>query len=54
MAINMMCTNDKCINYWEDCCTKNMDEKRIVISNLGVCQTFEAGKSPWYEKEAEE
>ena len=54
MAINMMCMNDKCINYWEDNCMKNMNEERIVISGDGKCETFEAGISPWYEKEGKD
>ena len=53
MAINMMCTNSKCINYWEDNCMKNLNEERININGDGVCDTFEAGISPWYEKEEE-
>ncbi len=54
MAINMMCMNAKCINYWEDNCMKNMNEERIVISVWGVCHTFEAGVSPMYAKEEEQ
>ena len=53
MAINMMCTNSKCINYWEDNCAKNLNEERIEINGDGECETFEAGISPWYEKEEE-
>lgn len=53
MAINMMCTNSKCVNYWEDNCMKNMDEERIVISENGVCRTFDAGVSPLYDEKGE-
>lgn len=53
MAINMMCMNSDCKYYWEDCCTRNMNEERIVISTNGRCETFEEGVSDWY-KEAEE
>lgn len=53
MAINMMCTNSRCVNYWEDNCSKNMNEERICINGDGVCETFEFGKSPWYEEEEE-
>jgi hypothetical protein len=51
MAINMMCMNSKCKFYWENCCTQNMDEKRIVINANGTCTTFEAGVSDWYRQE---
>ena len=53
MAINMMCTNSKCINYWEDNCMKNLNEERIYIDEDGVCETFEAGTSPMYTNEGE-
>ena len=53
MAINMMCTNSKCINYWEDNCAKNLNEERIEINGDGECETFEAGISPWYGIEGE-
>ena len=49
MAINMRCTNSKCINYWEDNCAKNF----IEINGDGECGTFEAGISPWYGIEEE-
>ena len=49
MAINMMCMNDECKYYWEDSCMKNINETRIVINNRGNCETFEIGKSEWYE-----
>ena len=49
MAINMMCRNSKCVHYWEDNCIRNINEERIVISELGVCHTFERGESPLYK-----
>lgn len=50
MAINMMCTNNKCINYWEDNCMKNINEERIEINGDGECETFKAGISPMYDE----
>ena len=50
MAINMMCMNDECKYYWEDSCMKNINETRIVIDNHGQCETFEVGKSEWYNE----
>jgi hypothetical protein len=50
MAINMMCTNDKCVNYWEDNCMKNIHEERININDEGMCDTFEEGVNPMYEE----
>lgn len=49
MAINMMCTNSRCVNYWEDNCMKNLNEERIEINEIGLCETFEPGISPMYE-----
>jgi hypothetical protein len=40
MAINMMCMNTKCKYYWEDCCQRNLEEKRIEIDEHGKCTTF--------------
>jgi hypothetical protein len=54
MAINMMCTNSKCKSYWEDNCTRNINEERIEINGNGQCETFEAGISQWYEEESKE
>lgn len=48
MAINMMCMNSACKYYWEDNCTRNMNEERIEIGEDGKCETFEAGVSDWY------
>lgn len=50
MAINMMCTNSICKYYWEDNCTRNLNEERIEIDENGKCETFEVGKSEWYEE----
>ena len=49
MAINMMCTNNRCVNYWEDNCMKNINEERIEINEEGMCETFEEGISPMYK-----
>jgi len=55
MAINMMCMNSKCKYYWEDNCTRNINEERIEINRIGICDTFEEGVSDWYkESEGEE
>jgi hypothetical protein len=49
MAINMMCMNSRCKFYWEDNCTRNLGEERIVIDSNGNCETFEEGVCDWYE-----
>ncbi|MEG2289935.1 MAG: hypothetical protein RSA29_02705 [Clostridium sp.] len=48
MAINMMCMNDKCKYYYEDSCTRNINEERIEIDENGKCETFELGISEMY------
>lgn len=53
MAINMMCTNSRCINYWEDNCMKNINEERIEINEFGLCETFTEGISPMYKGQEE-
>lgn len=50
MAINMMCMNSKCRFYWEDNCTRNINEERIEIDETGKCETFEEGTSDWYKE----
>ena len=50
MAINMMCMNSSCKYYWEDNCTRNIDEERIEINGSGNCETFEEGVSDWYKE----
>ena len=50
MAINMMCMNTECKYYWEDNCTRNLQEKRIVIDEFGKCETFEIGISDFYNE----
>lgn len=44
-----MCMNSECKFYWEDCCTKDMQDKRIILGYQGVCETYEKGVSDWYE-----
>ena len=51
MAINMMCTNSKCKNYYEDNCMNNINEKRIEINSDGKCETFEEGTNELYNCE---
>lgn len=48
MAINLMCLKDSCKYYWEDQCTRNIDEEPIRIDETGNCETFEKGESEWY------
>jgi hypothetical protein len=48
VAINMMCMNSRCKYYWEDNCTRNINEERIEIDENGKCETFELGESEWY------
>lgn len=50
MAINLMCTNGKCKYYWEDNCTRNLQEERLEIDHEGKCETFKVGESNWYEE----
>lgn len=50
MAINIMCMNNKCKYYWEDSCERNIMEKRMIINENGMCETFEEGESEWYEE----
>lgn len=50
MAINMMCMNSKCRFYWEDNCTRNLNEERIEIDETGKCETFEEGVSELYQE----
>lgn len=46
--MNVMCMNSECKFYWEDCCTKDMQDERIVLGYQGVCETSEKGVSDWY------
>lgn len=50
MAINIMCMNSDCKYYWEDCCTRNLEEKQIIISSNGKCMSFEESVSEYYYK----
>ncbi|WP_154698307.1 hypothetical protein [Clostridium botulinum] len=50
MAINIMCMNSKCKYYWEDRCSKNINEEMMVIDINGKCKTFEEGVSDWYKQ----
>ena len=34
-----------------DCCMKNMNEEHLEIGPDGKCETFEEGRSEWYEAE---
>ena len=48
MAINMMCMNSDCEYYYEDNCTRNINEERIEIDSNGKCITYKKGISNWY------
>lgn len=45
--------NDRCKYYWEDNCTRNLEEEHIEIDEDGKCGTFEQGKSNYYKDEEE-
>lgn len=49
----MMCMNARCKYYWEDNCTRNLEEERIEIDEYGKCETFEPGESDYYRMEEE-
>ena len=53
MAFNVMCMNSTCKYYWEDSCTRDLKDERIIIDAYGLCESFKEGKSDWY-KEGEE
>lgn len=53
MAINMMCMNAKCKYYYEDNCTRNLEEEYIELDENGKCETFESGKSDYYRMSEE-
>ncbi len=53
MAINMICQKASCRFNWEDYCMKNMNEEHLVIGQDGKCETFQEGRSEWYEAEKE-
>lgn len=48
MAINLICENSKCKHNYEYHCMKNINEERLVINNIGQCETFEEGVSEMY------
>lgn len=48
MAIDMICMNNDCEYYWENNCTKNINEEIIEIGRNGKCLTFKDGVSDWY------
>ena len=51
MAINMMCTNDKCVYYFEDNCMRNLNEERLELDKNGNCVTFKEGVNENYKEE---
>ena len=48
MAINIMCMKSNCKYYWEDSCTRDINNERIIIDTDGLCESFKEGKSDWY------
>lgn len=40
------CRNDKCKNYYEDGCMKNMENKMVCFDENGHCEDFEEIKEP--------
>lgn len=43
MALNLMCSNSKCVHYFEDNCIKHLNDERIILDENGKCETFEEG-----------
>lgn len=44
------CFNSKCINYYEDCCMKNVNSESITISSSGTCEDFSEGVNSYYKE----
>ena len=51
MAINMMCTNENCVYYYEDNCMRNLNEERLELDDNGKCITFKEGVNENYKEE---
>jgi hypothetical protein len=54
MAINLMCSNDKCKFYYELHCIKNVNEEKLEIDENRKCVSFEVGECDWYNNTKEE
>lgn len=44
------CRNSNCENYYEDSCTKNLENKMVTFDEGGKCETFKKGKSSYYDE----
>lgn len=42
------CRNDKCKNYYEDSCMKNLEDKMVCFDENGHCEDFEEGVNEGY------
>lgn len=42
------CENDKCKLYYEDSCTKDINDNMVSLDNTGRCISFEKGKNKAY------
>lgn len=51
MAINLICENAKCKHNYEYHCMKNIHEERLVINDIGQCETFEEGVNEMYDEQ---
>jgi len=40
--------NTECKYYWEDCCTKVLENEMIYLDVNGKCNSFELGISDYY------
>ena len=49
MALNLMCSNSKCVHYFEDNCIKHLNDERIILDKNGKCETFEEGICEGYK-----
>lgn len=49
MALNLMCSNSKCVHYFEDNCIKHLNDERIILDENGKCETFEEGICEGYK-----
>lgn len=38
MALNLMCSNSKCVHYFEDNCIKHLNDERIILDENGKCE----------------
>mgnify|MGYP001044440373 CR=1 FL=1 len=46
------CECSRCVNYWEDSCTLDMFEKKMITINSDhVCEDFKEGENELYQME---